>query len=76
MKFKANHHLWLLLCCLIPIAAIGAIFFFNVVVSTAFLVGLLLLCPLLHVLMMMGMGNHSHGPEHSPELPVKLTEEK
>lgn len=77
MKFKGNHHLWLmLLCCLIPVAAIGAIFVFNIAVSAALLVGLLLLCPLLHVLMMMGMGGHTHGAEHAPDVPVTLTEDK
>ena len=77
MKFKGNHHLWLmLLCCLIPVAAFGAIFFFNVTVSTAIFVGLLLLCPLLHVLMMMSMGGHIHGVEHSSDVPVVLAEDK
>lgn len=77
MKFKGNHPLWLMLfCCLIPVAAIGAIFFFNIAVSAALFGGLLLLCPLLHVLMMMGMRGHSHGAEHSPDMPVTLTEDK
>lgn len=77
MKFKENRHLWLmLLCCLIPVAVIAAIFLFNIAVSTALFVGLLLLCPLLHVLMMMGMGGHTHGAEHAPELPATLTQDK
>ena len=77
MKFKGNHHLWLMLfCCLIPIAAIGAIFVFNIAVSAALFVGLLLLCPLLHVLMMMGMGRHTHSAEHSSDMSVALTEDK
>lgn len=74
MRFKGNHHLWLmLLCCLIPVAALGAILFFNIAVSTALLVKLLLLCPLLHGLMMMGMGGHAHSADHSPDRPVTLT---
>lgn len=77
MKFKGNHHVWLmLLCCLIPVAAIGAVFFFNIAVSTTLFVGLLLLCPLLHILMMMGMGGHSHGTENSPEMSTTLIEDK
>jgi hypothetical protein len=77
MKFKGNHPLWLMLfCCLIPVAALGAIFFFNIAVSTGLLVGLLLLCPLLHVLMMMGMGGHTHGTDHSSDMPVTLTEDR
>jgi hypothetical protein len=53
MKHTGNHHLWLmLLCCLIPIAALGAIFLFGVPVNNVLLVGLVLLCPLLHLAMM------------------------
>jgi len=56
-----RHHLWLMLaCCLIPIAALGAIFLFNVPVSSALLFALILLCPLSHLLLMGRLG-HSHG---------------
>ena len=62
MNFSGNHHLWLmLLCCLIPIAALGAIFLFGIPVSQVLLFGLVLLCPLLHLLMMIGAGGHTHG---------------
>jgi len=66
MDHKGNHHLWImLLCCLIPVAALGAIFLFGIPVSGVLLVGLFLLCPLLHLLMM-GAGRHAHGEGSLP----------
>lgn len=59
--------MWLmLLCCLIPIAAFGAIFLFGIPVNGVLLVGLALLCPLLH-LTMMGLGGHVQGGETPPD---------
>lgn len=69
---KKSHLLLMLACCLIPLAGITAILLFQVPTSSVLYVGLLLLCPLLHVLMMRGMG-HEHDPSrheaphvHSP----------
>ena len=56
---KKSHLLLMLACCLIPLAGITAILLFQVPTSSVLYVGLLLLCPLLHVLMMRGMG-HEH----------------
>lgn len=77
MHHNGKHHMWLmLLCCLIPIGALGAIFLFNVSISRALFVGLLLLCPLLHVFMMRGMmGEHGHGEETSHEISPTLTKD-
>lgn len=51
---------WLWLAgCLAPLAAVMAIWVFNVPVNTVLLVGALLLCPLGHLLMMRG-GEHKH----------------
>jgi len=62
-----NLHLWLmLLCCLIPIAALGAIFLLNVPVSSALLFALILLCPLSHLLLM-GRFGHTHGAAQNAE---------
>ncbi len=58
-------HLWIMiLCCLIPILALAAIFLFKVPVSSVVFYGLLLLCPISHLLMMKFMG-HEHEATHS-----------
>ena len=56
-----KRHLWImLLCCLIPIAVLGAIFLFGIPVSYGLFVGVLLLCPLLRLLLMRA-GGHALG---------------
>ena len=62
-------HLWLmLLCCLVPLAGIAAIVLFGVPTSSVLYFGLVLLCPLMHVLMMAKM-RHDHTP--SPGSPAE-----
>ncbi len=60
----------MVLCCLIPVAALAAIFVFRVPVSQTLTFGLILLCPLGHVLMMAFMGGHGH--EHGGSEPQAL----
>ena len=59
-----KHMLLMLACCLVPVIALGAIFLFNLPVSQVLFFGLVLLCPLSHILMMKFMV-HEEGHEHS-----------
>lgn len=60
MKTK-KHVLLMLACCLVPLLGLAAILIFNAPVSTVLLVGLVLFCPLSHLLMMALMPDHDHG---------------
>ena len=57
--------LLMLACCLVPVIALSAIFVFKLPASRVLYFGLILLCPLSHILMMKFMG---HGEGHDRSL--------
>lgn len=60
-----KHVLIMLLCCLVPVAAIGAILLFQVPVNQVLWLVLVLLCPLSHLLMMKFMPHEGSLPQGS-----------
>jgi hypothetical protein len=58
MNMSKKHILIMLACCLIPLAAI---FVFRIPATSVIYVGILLLCPVLHFLMMRNMMGPDHG---------------
>lgn len=60
-----KYMLIMLLCCLIPLIGLGAVLIFHIPVSTTLYVGLVLLCPLSHLLMMKFM-LQDKGSDHHP----------
>ncbi len=74
MNMNKKHLLIMLACCLIPLAGFAAISFFKIPANSVIYVGLMLLCPALHLLMMRGMMNHDHAdePDHSHHLPTAV----
>ena len=80
MSMNKKHMLIMLACCLVPLAAFGAIAVFKAPVNTVVYVGLLLLCPAMHLLMMRYMmgpdhdgqaHDHVHSPVTRPQLPSR-----
>jgi hypothetical protein len=65
----------MLVCCLIPIAALAAIYLFNISINSVLLFSLVLFCPLSHLLMMKYMG-HDHQNHQIPVSPDDSINEK
>ena len=61
MNMNKKHALIMLACCLIPLVALAAVFVFKIPANSVIYFGILLLCPVLHLLMMKNM----MGPDHA-----------
>lgn len=59
---KGNHGLLMVICCVAPMALVAAVLLFNIPVGTVGFFAIMLACPLMHILMMRGMG---HGDQHA-----------
>ena len=60
MSHGNRHMLLMILCCMIPVAVLAAIFVLKIPMPQVLAYGLILLCPLSHVLMMGMMGRRQH----------------
>ncbi|HUE99092.1 MAG TPA: DUF2933 domain-containing protein [Anaerolineales bacterium] len=64
-----KRHLWImLLCCLLPIIGLAAIFLLNIPANTVLYFALILLCPIAHFFMMGQMGHEHDGGQQNVQL--------
>lgn len=70
-----KHALIMVACCLIPMAAFALISIFKVPVSSLLTIGLVLLCPLSHLLMMKFMP-HGHEENRGQIVPPQVADDK
>ncbi|MEO8354753.1 MAG: hypothetical protein ABI621_02460 [Chloroflexota bacterium] len=78
---KKSHMFLMLLCCLIPVIGVVLVSVFKVPLNNVLFYGMILLCPLSHLLMMRFMGHdhgsaeqHSHHQQQTGSLPASIQE--
>jgi fatty acid desaturase len=59
-----THFFIMVLCCLVPVAALLALSYFQVVSGQALWLAILVLCPVLHLVMMRSMMRGDHERHH------------
>lgn len=64
---KKSHMLIMLLCCLIPVIGLAAVYFFKVPINSVLFYGMILFCPLSHLLMIKLMGHDHSSEQHSQQ---------
>ena len=63
---KKSHMYLMLLCCLVPVVGLILVYFFKVPLNNLLFYGMILICPLSHLLMMRFMGHdHSSNDQHA-----------
>jgi hypothetical protein len=86
-RLMSRKHAWLMIAgCVLPMAAVAAVFIFKVQVNTVILGAMLLLCPLIHLWMFKEHAGHgrpdsksaaagAHQPLAPPDLPIPTRKE-
>lgn len=67
-----KHVLLMLACCLIPLTALGMVYGLGLPATSIFYFGMVVLCPLLHLVMMRSMMGHNH--KHSEQHQISPTQ--
>lgn len=72
-----KRHIWIiLLCCLLPLIGLAAIFLFNFPANTVLYFGLILLCPIAHFFMMGQMGDSHSSEQNNQHVHIEVEEQK
>ena len=72
-----KRHIWvMLLCCLLPVIGLGAIFLFKIPANAILYFGLILLCPIAHFFMMGQMGHNHSEEQHNEHIHAEVEDKK